>query len=298
MRVNEEAGRIPHEQLGVALAASRPPAEPSVRIRPNKPWAPVDLGEVWEHRQLLLLLVLRDLKLRYHQTLLGATWVVLQPLMMTLVLAAFLGLMARPQTDGIPYPLFLYAGLLPWTFFSNAVLGASYSLVTNADLVSKIYFPRLILPAAAVGVRLADFVIAFVALLAMMLYYGVRPPAAGALLWPLVVLNLVLLAAALGALFASLHIRYRDVGTVLPVLLQLWMFASPILYPSGLVPEKWRWAYYLNPLAGGVENFRAALFGLPINRGALLASAGVTAALVIYTSFSFRRMEDEFADSI
>jgi lipopolysaccharide transport system permease protein len=273
------------------------PEEPLTRIRPHKPWAAIDTREVWAHRELFLLLIWRDLKLRYKQTLLGASWVILQPLMMTLVFTIFLGLFAHPPVKNIPYTVFLYSGLLPWTFFSNAILSSSYSLVSNAKLLRKIYFPRVLLPLAAVGVRLADFVISFSLIIVMMLYYGIRPLAS---LWmlPLVVLNLVLLTISIGTWFAALNIRYGDVGTILPVLLQICMFVSPIIYPSSLVPEKWRLLYYMNPMVGIIENFRASLFGLGFNWTSLGISFAVTFVLLLCISFTFQRMEDEFADTI
>ena len=260
-------------------------------------WATVDPREVWAHGELFLLFVWRDLKLRYKQTLLGALWVILQPLALALTFTIFIGLLGHPPTGRVPYPLFLYAGLLPWTFFSNAVLAGSYSLVTNADLVRKTYFPRVILPAAAVWVRVPDFIISFAALLALMLFYGLRPTAAFLMLPP-IVLCLLTLATALGAWVSAFNIRYGDVGTALPVVLQLWMFASPIIYPAALVPRKWEWVYQLNPLAGIIEGFRAALFNLEFNWGGLSASFAATLLLLVLVSFSFRRMEDGLADHV
>lgn len=273
------------------------PAEPFIRIRPKKSWAVIDFREVWAHREIFFLLIWRDLKLRYKQTLLGAAWVILQPLLMTLVFTIFFSLIGHPPVKQVPYPLFLYAGLLPWTFFSTAVLSSSYSLISQADMVRKIYFPRLLLPAATVGVRVSDFIISLAALILLMLWYGVHPSLS--ILWlPLVVLNLWLFTTALGTWLAALNIRYEDVGTVLPVLLQVCMFVSPVVYPASLVPQRWQWLYYLNPLAGITEGFRASLFNLEFNRSGLLSSAVVTLLMLGLVSFSFRRMEDEFADLI
>ena len=273
------------------------PEEPLTRIRPHKPWAAIDTREIWAHRELFLLLIWRDLKLRYKQTLLGASWVILQPLMMTLVFTVFVGLFAHPPVKNIPYAVFLYSGLLPWTFFSNGILSSSYSLVSNAKLLRKIYFPRVLLPLASVGVRLADFFISFTFIVVMMVYFGIRP-LTSLLILPLVILNLVLLTISIGTWFAALNIRYGDVGTILPVLLQICMFVSPIIYPSSLVPEKWRLLYYMNPMAGIIENFRASLFGLGFNWTSLGISFAVTFASLVCISFTFRRMEDEFADTI
>jgi lipopolysaccharide transport system permease protein len=280
-------------------ATLRPlPDEPLIKIRPHKSWAILfDLKEVWAHRELFYFLVWRDLKVRYKQTLLGASWVVLQPLLMTLVFTIFLGQLVRVPSADAPYPLFLYAGLLPWTFFANAVAASSHSLIANAHMVTKVYFPRLIIPAATVAVRLADFLIASVLLIVLMIYYGV-PLTRGLLLLPLLVAQLTLLALALGLSFSALNVRYRDIGTMLPVLLQLWMFVSPIIYPSSLVPQRWKAVYELNPLAGIIENLRAALLGLEFNRSALVASTLITLALFVYAAYIFNRLEDAFADLV
>jgi lipopolysaccharide transport system permease protein len=216
---------------------------------------------------------------------------------MTLVFTIFLGQLVRVPSEGAPYPLFLYAGLLPWTFFSNAVASSSHSLIANAHMITKVYFPRLIIPAATVAVRLADFLIASVILIILMAYYGV-PLTRGLLILPLLVAQLTLLALALGLLFSALNVRYRDIGTMLPVLLQLWMFVSPIIYPSSLVPPRWKAVYELNPLAGIIESLRAALLGLDFNRSALVASTLVTLALFVYAGYIFNRLEDAFADLV
>jgi lipopolysaccharide transport system permease protein len=291
------AGSITEQSSGVMHLSAELPEEPLLIIGPNKTWATIDFREVWAYGELFFLLIWRDLKLRYKQTALGALWVILQPLMMTLVFTVFLGLLGHPPTKNIPYPLFLYAGLLPWTFFSSAVLASSYSLITNADLVRKNYFPRVLLPAAAVCVRLPDLIISFAALFLLLLYYGIYPPLS-ILILPLIILNLLLLAMALGAWISVFNIRYADVGTALPIILQLLMFASPIIYPASLVPHKWGWVYYLNPLAGIIEGFRAALFGLEFNWPNMFTSIAITLLLFVYVSFSFRRMDDELADTI
>jgi lipopolysaccharide transport system permease protein len=273
------------------------PAEPLRRIRPNKSYGFVSSQEIWAHRELLLLLIWSGFKLRYRQTLLGASWVILQPLLLTLVFLLFLGLLGQPSTRNMPGPLFLYAGLLPWTFFANAVLGSSYSLVAQAELIRKVYFPRALLPMAAVGVRLSDFIISFTVLIFLMIHYGIYP-SGSILLLPLVIVNLVLLATVLGMCVAALNIRHRDVGTVLPVLLQIWMFVTPILYPASLVPQRWLWLYRLNPLAGIIEAFRAALFNLAFDWSALLISIIMTLCLLFMVSLVFQRLEDEVADVI
>jgi lipopolysaccharide transport system permease protein len=273
------------------------PERPLIKIRVSKRWAPIELREIWAHRELLYLLVWRDLKVRYKQTVLGATWVILQPLLMTLVFAVFLGKIARVSSGGVPYVLFLYSGLVPWTFFSNAVSSSSHSLIASAHMITKVYFPRSIVPAAAVLVRLSDFIIASFILIILMLYY--RQPLHWAfLLAPLLILTLTLLASALGMWFSALNVKYRDIGTALPVVLQLWMFASPIVYPSSLVPQHWKWVYDLNPLTGIIEGFRASLLGQDLNMSSLVASGVITLALLVNSMYAFRRLEDELADIV
>lgn len=273
------------------------PARPVIRIRGRRRFDFVDLREVWTHRELLYLLVWRDLKARYKQTFLGFMWVILQPLLMTIVFAIFLGKLVSVKTGAIPYPLFLYVGLLPWSFFSNAVASGSYSLLASSQMVTKIYVPRLIIPAAAVTVRLSDFLIASIGLIILMWYYGfsLTPKI---ILLPVLILEISLLALALSASLSALNVKYRDTGTALPVLLQLWMFASPIVYPRFYVPSQWEWAYQINPLTGIIEGFRSALLGLPINRQALAFSWITTIVLLIVSMFVFRKLDDEFADVI
>ncbi len=303
MMITEKGIRASGPQAGsqpisrVLASAFILPEEPLIKIRPSRPWSFIDLPDVWAHRELFYFLVWRDLKVRYKQTLLGALWVILQPGLMTLIFMVFLGMIVRVPTPGIPYPLFLYAALLPWTFFSNAVASSSYSLVASAHMITKVYFPRVLVPAAMVTVRLSDFLIAFVILVGLVIYYGIHP-SWSVLLLPLLVIHLTLLAIAIGFLLSAVNVKYRDVGTVIPVLLQLWMFASPIVYPSSMVPQRWKMIYDLNPLAGIIENFRASLFGLPVNWISMLISGGITLALLFYSAHVFRQMEDQFADVI
>lgn len=273
------------------------PETPLIKIRVGNRWSSIDLREIWAHRELLYFLVWRDLKVRYKQTILGASWVILQPLLMTLVFAVFLGKIARVPSGSVPYVLFLYSGLLPWTFFSNAVSSSSHSLIASAHMITKVYFPRSIVPAAALLVRLSDFLIASVTLIILMLYYN-QPFTWAILIAPLLMLHLTLLALGLGLWFSALNVKYRDIGTALPVLLQLWMFASPIIYPSSLVPQQWKWTYDLNPLAGIIEGFRASILGLDFNWRSLLISAVITLTLLVYSTYAFKHLEDEFADVV
>jgi lipopolysaccharide transport system permease protein len=274
------------------------PDEPLVIIQPGKTWAALDLREPWAYRELLYFLMWRDVKVRYKQAALGLAWVVMQPLLTTLIFTVFLGMLARvPSSGGEPYLLFVYVGLLPWTFFSSAVLNSSVSLVGSAHLITKVYFPRAVIPAAAVGARFVDFAVSAIILAGLMVYYHVQPTAA-LLAVPALLALTALLALACGMITSALNVKYRDVGVAMPVVVQLWMYVSPVLYPSKLVPEGWRWVYALNPLVGIIENFRAAVFGGPFDWRALSVSAAYTAALLVCASYLFRRVEREFADVI
>lgn len=272
-------------------------------IEASKSWSAFDVRELWSHRELLYFLTLRDLKVRYKQTLLGAVWVVLQPLLMTLIFTVFLGMVTRISTPGFPYPVFVYSGLLPWMFISGGIAGCSASLTGNSNLLTKVYFPRVLLPAAYLGTRLVDFVISFFILTIVLAFYGVVLHYQVTLSWKLVLLPFILLlmtAFTLGAgtLAASLNVKYRDVGVALPVMIQLWMFTSPIIYPPNMVPERWRLLYTLNPAVGLVEGFRGALLGKEIPLFALAISTIVTLLLLVISAFVFRQTEKGFADVV
>src|SRR5262245_256826 len=273
------------------------PNEPLIKIRVRKQWSFIELREIWTHRELLYYLVWRDLKARYKQTILGASWIILQPLLMTLVFAIFLGKIARVPSEGIPYVLFLFSGLLPWTFFSNAVSGSAYSLVINAPLVTKVYFPRSLVPIAATLVRLFDFIVATAVLIMLLVYYH-QSINWTILIAPLLVLQLTLLAIGLGMWFSGLNAKYRDISTALPVLLQLWMFTSPIVYPASLVPARWTWVYELNPMVGIIEGFRSSLLGLPVNWRALLISVVISLVLIVHSTYAFEKLDEDFADVV
>ena len=282
---------------GSPAGAARLPPEPLVTITPPRPWPSFGLGELWAHRELLYFLAWRDLRVRYKQAVLGVAWVLIQPLLVTLIFTVFLGMLARVPSDGAPYPLLIYVGLLPWTFFSNSVATSGGSLVANSNLITKVYFPRLIVPSASVLARLVDFGIAFLILAGMMIYYRVPVGPRLLALAPLVVLT-TLLALGCGMLASALNVRYRDVGIILPVLLQLWMYVSPVLYPTSLVPAGWRGLYSLNPLVGVIDGFRAAVLGRPFGLTSLAVSALFTAALLPSALYFFRRVERGFADVI
>jgi lipopolysaccharide transport system permease protein len=270
------------------------PNEPLVVIEPSSGWSPVRLSDLWTYRELLYFLIWRDLKVRYKQTVLGLAWVVMQPLFSTLIFTVFVGL-ARVPSDEIPPPIFIYAGLLPWTFFSNAVLNSSNSIVGSAHLITKVYFPRVIIPAAAIGARLFDFGVAFVILIGLMLYYKVGVTR-NILMLPVLVLLITLLSFGFGLIFSALNVKYRDVGIMIPVLIQLWMFVSPVVYPASLVPAKWQLLYALNPLVGILDGFRSALFNREFNWPALSISIASAVALLIFSVYIFKRVEKSFAD--
>jgi len=273
------------------------PSEPVTKIRPVKFWRKADFAELWAHREVFYFLMWRDLKVRYKQTVIGTAWVILQPIAITLVFAIFLGKLIKVPSDGVPYPIFAYAALLIWTFISNAVLSSSYSIVTNAQIITRVYFSRLLIPAATVGVRLVDLIIASVVLVALMIYYQVHI-SLSILMLPLFVIHVAALAMAVGIWGAALNVRYRDVGTMLPILLQVWMFMSPIVYSSSIVPAGSRWLYSLNPLVGIIGGFRSSLFNLPFDWSSIIISVLVTLPLLVCSIYVFRRMETSFADVV
>jgi lipopolysaccharide transport system permease protein len=273
------------------------PNKPLVVIEARKAWAPLKLSDLWAYRELFYFLIWRDVKVRYKQTAIGVIWVVLQPLLMTVIFTVFLGKLARVPSGGIPYPLLVFTGLLPWTFFSSAIAGSGTSLVTNAQLITKVYFPRMIVPGAAIGGRLLDFAVGLIILIVMMFYYGVRPTE-NLLMLPLLIALITLFSWGFGMWMSALNVKYRDMGIILPVLTQLWMFVSPVAYPVSLVPEQWRWLYFLNPLAGVIEGFRAAVLGVEFNLAALAYAAVIAIVLFFYSAYAFRRMEKTFADII
>jgi len=277
--------------------ASKTTAAPRLVIEPSRSWAALNLRDLWQYRELLYFLTMRDVKVRYKQTALGMAWVIMQPLLATLIFTLFLGKLARVPSDGIPYPVFVFAGLLPWNFFSGAVTNSGNSLVGGAHLITKVYFPRMIIPGAAVGARVIDFGVSFVVLAGLMIYYRVTVTW-GLIMLPALVVLVTLLALGVGMWTSALNVKYRDIGVVLPVLIQLWMFASPVVYSSSLVPEQWRWVYALNPLTGIIEGFRASLFGRKFDWVALAFSTVVTLGLLTYSAYTFRRMERFFADLV
>jgi lipopolysaccharide transport system permease protein len=268
-------------------------------IHPPRGWAVPDLGELWRYRELLYFLVWRDIKVRYKQTVIGATWAILQPVAGMVVFSLFFGRLARLPSDGLPYPIFAFAALVPWTFFANGLALSTNSLVGSQNLINKIYFPRLAVPLAAVLSSLIDFALAFVVLLALMLGYGIVPRAAALAVLPLLLVLACITSLGVGLWLSALNVKYRDVAYMLPFLIQFWLLATPIAYPSSLLGEPWRTVYGINPMAGVVEGFRWALLGANTAPGSIIfVSALVSLTVLVSGLFYFRRMEETFADVV
>ena len=273
-------------------------AEPTIVIEPRRKLIDLDLRAIWEYRELLYFLVWRDLKVRYRQTIIGIGWVVLQPLMTMIVFTAVFGNFAKVPSDGVPYPIFAYSALLPWNLFASSLTRGSESVVGNAQLISKIYFPRLLLPLSGVLSPIVDFAISFVIFISMMLWFHVLPTR-GILALPLLLALVLLTALAVGLWLSALNVRYRDVGHAIPFLVQLWLFSSPVAYPVSLVPEKWRLLYSLNPMAGVIEGFRWALLGKQSpDFGVILISSLMVLALFVTGVIFFKHTERTFADIV
>jgi len=271
---------------------------PTLRIAPSKGWVPLKLRELWEYRELLYFLVWRDIKVRYKQTALGAAWAVIQPFCTMVVFSLFFGRLGKMPSDGIPYPIFAFAALVPWGFFANGLSQSSNSLVGSSHLITKVYFPRLIVPLGSVFSGIVDFLVAFAVLLAMMLYYGLMPSLN--ILWlPLFVLLALITSLGVGLWLSALNVEYRDVRYIVPFVTQFWLFVTPIAYPSSLLHEPWRTIYGLNPMVGVVEGFRWALLRTNTAPGPIIAvSASAAIVILISGAFYFRRMEKTFADIV
>jgi lipopolysaccharide transport system permease protein len=285
------AGTRPHD--AAANTASR-----VIRVQRSRGWVSLKLGDLWAYRELVYFLTWRDVKVRYKQTVLGAAWAILQPLLTMLVFSLFFGKLAKMPSEGVPYPIFTLAALVPWTFFSNGLTQSSNSLVGNANLITKVYFPRLIVPVATILSGVIDFVLAFVVLLAMMIFYNLAP--AATVVWlPLFLLLALVASLGTGLWLSAMNVQFRDVRYTVPFLTQFWLFATPIAYPSSLLHEPWRTLFGLNPMVGAVEGFRWALFGTTAAPVAVVAMSFATALVVLVTgALYFRRMERTFADIV
>ena len=271
---------------------------PIIQIRPTKGWASLQLRALWEYRELLYFLAWRDIKVRYKQTVLGAAWAIIHPVATMLIFTIIFGRLAKIPSDNIPYPIFCFCALLPWNYFASAFSRSTGSLVSNTHLISKVYFPRLIIPISSLLSGLLDFAIAFLVLIGMMFYYHIVLTIT--ILWlPVFMLMAIATALGVGLWLGALNVQYRDIGYLVPFLSQVWMYATPVVYPSSLIPEKWRLIYGLNPMAGVVEGFRWALIGRGTKPGYMfLVSALATIILLVSGAFYFRRMEKTFADII
>ena len=281
-----EVSAIPNPQSAITV------------IRPSRGWISLNLRDLWEYRELLYFLTWRDVKVRYKQTVLGAAWAIIQPFFTMVVFSVFFGKLAKMPSDNIPYPIFSYAALVPWTFFANGLSQSSTSLVASANLIKKVYFPRLVVPVSSVISGAVDFVLAFVVLLGMMLFYGIVPT--WNVIWlPLLLLLALVTSLGVGLWLTAMNVQFRDVRYAVPFLVQAWMFATPIAYPSSLLDEPWRTLYGINPMAGVVEGFRWALLGTETAPGPIvLVSALVAVGLLVSGAYYFRRMEKTFADVV
>lgn len=266
-------------------------------IEPPKGWRMLDFKELWAYRELLWVLTLRDIKVRYKQTVLGAAWAIIRPVVTMVIFSVIFGHLAKIPSDGFPYPVFVYAGLLPWTFFSNAISVSGQSLLGSAHLVSKVYFPRLIIPLSSIGAGLIDLAISVAILLLLMLYYGVGW-SVNLLLTPLLLVAVIFIALGIGTLLSALTVAYRDFSMLLPFLVQIWMYVTPIIYPIGLIPERWQWLLYLNPMTGLIEGFRAAFLGKPFNLMAFMISLLIALVIFLVGVAYFQKVERRFADII
>jgi lipopolysaccharide transport system permease protein len=289
------------EQPIVAATVSRKDDHkdvPVIRIEPSKGWVSLKLPELWAYRELIYFFIWRDLKVRYKQTVMGVSWAIIQPLFTMVIFSLFFGRLAGVPSDNLPYPVFSYAALVPWTFFANALTQASNSLVLNANMVKKVYFPRLTMPIATVFAGVVDFTLAFIVLLGMMLFFGILPTV-NVIMLPFFLALALVTSLGVGLWLSAMNVQFRDVRYIVPFLTQAWLFATPVAYPSSLIPEPWRALYGINPMAGVVEGFRWALLGTDTAPGPLvIVSTLVGLALLVSGAFYFRRMEKTFADVV
>ncbi|MFC1986956.1 ABC transporter permease [Chloroflexota bacterium] len=281
------------------MKASSINSTPTITIRPMRGWVPINLKDLWVYRELLYFLTWREIKVRYKQTVLGFAWAILQPLFMMIVFTLFFGELAglKERTGGIPYPLFNYAALLPWTLFAEGIMRSSNSLVQDQNLVKKVYFPRLVMPLSGILSPLVDFAIAFIILIGMMFYFG-YPPTIKILMLPVFILLALLTSLGVGLWLSAINAKYRDVRYVIPFLIQLWLFASPVVYSSSLLPKQFQVIYGLNPMAGVIEGFRWTLLGTEPPASLIAISATIVVMILISGAFYFRYNERTFADVI
>jgi lipopolysaccharide transport system permease protein len=281
------------------IAEGRSSTRPTIIIEPRQGWRDLGLRELWAYRELLYFFIWRDLKVRYKQTVFGALWAIIQPLLLMVVFTLFLGRINGIAPSGVPYAIFAFSGLVPWTLFAGSLGGSAGSLVSASNLLQKVYFPRLLLPAAAIGSQVVDFVIAMGVLVLLMLYFGFVPTLAALWIVPLTALALAT-ALAVGIGLSAINVRYRDVRYAVPFLIQVWLFATPVVYSANLIPEQFQALYRLDPMVGVIEGFRWALLGVggPPPLGSLAVSVAITAAILVTGVAYFRRVERSFADVV
>ena len=270
---------------------------PTTIIEPTRNWLSLKLRDIWEYRELLYFLTWRDVKIRYKQTVIGFLWAIIQPLLKMVVFSIIFGGLAKMDSEGFPYPIFLYAGLLPWQFFASAVSRSGESVVASANLIKKVYFPRLIIPIASVGACLVDFAISFIILIVLMFYYSITPTLSIFMVLPLV-LATIFTALGVGMFISALNVAYRDFRYVLPFLVQIWMFLTPVIYSTRIIPENWRWLILLNPMAGVVDAYRSAILGKSFEWGNLGISMGIAVVIFLCGLMYFRKTERYFADIV
>ena len=283
--------------MTTAEAQSTNEQVPTILITPPKKLVPIDFKELWAYRELLYIFTWRDVKVRYKQTALGAAWAIIQPLFTMVVFSIFFGGLAQIPSEGIPYPLFSLAALLPWTLFAEGLTRSTMSMITNQNIMTKVYFPRLIMPFSGILSPLVDFVVAFSILILMMVYYGFAPTL-NVVFLPLFIVFAVITSLSVGLWLSALNVKYRDFQYTIPFLIQIWLFTSPVVYPSSLLPEKWQILYGLNPMAGVIEGFRWALLGTNPPGAMIWVSLGVVIILLVTGAFYFRRVEQYFADIV
>ena len=305
-QLTENSSQPEAERSSQLKAVTSKPQEIVLFIRPSRGWSAINLKELWYFRELIYFLIWRDIKVRYKQTALGAAWAILQPFLTMVVFTIFFGRLAKVPSDNVPYPIFSYTGLLPWGLFTKALTDAGRSLVSHRAMITKIYFPRLVIPLASVLSGVVDFALAFIVLVGMMIYYNSIPESnyriiltPSLLTVPLFLILALITALGVGLWLSALNVIYRDINYILPFLTQFWLFVTPIAYPSSMIPEKWQLLYAINPMTGVVEGFRWALLGTETAPGSMLiVSATIAVTILITGLFYFRRMERTFADTV
>lgn len=299
MRDLKQVNQKVRENQSLANAEELRQAEaiPTIIIEPTRSWLSLKLRDIWEYRELLYFLTWRDVKIRYKQTAIGFLWAIIQPFLKMVVFSVIFGSLAKMDSEGFPYPIFLYAGLLPWQFFASSVSRGGESIVASANLIRKVYFPKLIIPIASVGACLVDFAISFIILIIMMLYYSIIPTLSIFMVLPLI-LATIFTALGVGMLISALNVAYRDFRYVLPFLVQIWMFLTPVIYPTRIIPENWRWLILLNPMAGIVDAYRSAILGKSFEWSNLGISMGMAVVIFLCGLMYFRKTERYFADIV